>query len=150
MQKHGNMGDSYKFVFQRMQLQGLGKYEIISAFVTQNVFGNNSRKNCLTVLFLQRFHSMVIAMLPRSSGGPLSECRSMGGRIPFQRMQFQGLGKYETISVFVTQNVFGNNSRKNWLIVFLHSFIVVSLQCCRVRPWGALVSAETWGRGGGA
>ena len=33
--------------------------------------------------------------------------------------QFQSLGKYEALYVFVTQNVFGNNSRTKWLIGFL-------------------------------
>ena len=34
----------------------------------------------------------------------------------FLWLQFQGLGKYKTIYVFVTQNVFGNNSRNKKLV----------------------------------
>ena len=41
----------------------------------------------------------------------------------FASLQFQGLGKYETMYVFMTQNVFGNNSRKKWPIVFCCFYI---------------------------
>ena len=36
----------------------------------------------------------------------------------FVWLQFQGLGKYKTIFGFVTQNVFGNNSRKETVDCF--------------------------------
>ena len=40
-------------------------------------------------------------------------------------LQVQGLGKYKTIYVFVTQNVFGNNSRKQLADLIFVVFIQV-------------------------
>ena len=46
MQLSGNRQDNIRFP-TRAKFQGLGKYETISVFMTQNVFGNNSRqKTC--------------------------------------------------------------------------------------------------------
>ena len=51
-------------------------------------------------------------------------------------LQFQGLGKCEAIHVFMTQNVFGINSRKkNWLIVSLLFFYRVSVMMLRWLLW---------------
>ena len=45
----------------------------------------------------------------------------------FVWLQFQGLGKYKTIYVFVTQNVFGNNSRKKQANLIFCCFCIGSL-----------------------
>ena len=44
--------------------------------------------------------------------------------VRFLWLQFQGLGKYKTIYVFATQNVFGNNNRKKLAHWFLCCFCI--------------------------
>ena len=45
----------------------------------------------------------------------------------FCGLQFQGLGKYKTIYVFVTQNMFGNNSRRKLADWFFYCIDIGSL-----------------------
>ena len=47
------------------------------------------------------------------------ECIETMLNCSFASLHFQGLGKYETMYVFMTQNVFGNNSRKKMADLFL-------------------------------
>jgi len=64
--------------------------------VTQHVFGNTSRRKLVDRCLLQKSLTLI-------------------QRIPWdtvQNIQFQGLGKFTTVFVFVTHNVSGHNSRR--------------------------------------
>ena len=50
-------------------------------------------------------------------------CNEQMWDFSFLLLQFQGLGKYKTIYVFVTPDVFGNNSRQK----LADCFFVVSI-----------------------
>ena len=66
------------------------------------------------------------------------ECNGKMLIFSFCVWQFQGMGKYKTIYVFMTQNVFGNNSRIQLADWFFCCFYIGSLSCCRECFCGSL------------
>ena len=77
--------------------------------------GTPGKPNWTTIVVLL---TLEILEMSRGRNGQMLNCQFV-----FLWLQFQGLGKYKTIYIFVTQNVFGNNRRKKLADSFFVVFI---------------------------